>query len=142
MILARNLTQRYPRADGQPPLTVLDGVDLEAREGEVIAVLGPSGSGKTTLLGLLAGLDTPSSGSVRLDGVELGSLDEDAREPAMQAQREIVDEIKRILKNMAQWDSFIDVVNQLDSVIKLQQQLKSASERLKQQELKSVFEDD
>ncbi|MGI9591120.1 MAG: ABC transporter ATP-binding protein [Myxococcota bacterium] len=79
MILARNLSQRYPRAEGQPPLTVLDGVDLEAREGEVIAVLGPSGSGKTTLLGLLAGLDTPSSGSVRLDGVELGSLDEDDR---------------------------------------------------------------
>jgi putative ABC transport system ATP-binding protein len=79
MILARKLTQRYPRSEGQPPLTVLDGVDVEAREGEVIAVLGPSGSGKTTLLGLLAGLDSPSSGSVSLDGVELGSLDEDAR---------------------------------------------------------------
>ncbi len=79
MILARNLTQRYPRAGGGPPLTVLDSVDLEMQEGEVIAVLGPSGSGKTTLLGLLAGLDTPTGGSVTLDGVNLGSLDEDAR---------------------------------------------------------------
>ena len=86
MILARNLTQRYPRTGGDPPLTVLDGVDLEARPGEVIAVLGPSGSGKTTLLGLLAGLDTPTAGTVRLDGVDLGSLDEDAR-ASLRAER-------------------------------------------------------
>jgi len=86
MILARNLTQRYPRTGGHPPLTVLDGVDLEAEAGEVIAVLGPSGSGKTTLLGLLAGLDTPTAGSVTLDGVDLGSLDEDAR-ASLRAER-------------------------------------------------------
>lgn len=86
MILARNLTQRYPRTGGNPPLTVLDGVDLEAEAGEVISVLGPSGSGKTTLLGLLAGLDTPTAGSVTLDGVDLGSLDEDAR-ASLRAER-------------------------------------------------------
>jgi putative ABC transport system ATP-binding protein len=79
MILARNLTQRYPRPDGAAPLTVLGGVDLEIAAGEVVVVLGPSGSGKTTLLGLLAGLDRPSEGSVRLDGVDLGDLDEDGR---------------------------------------------------------------
>jgi len=86
MIVARNLTQRYPRSDGEPPLTVLDGVDLEVASGEVVAVLGPSGSGKTTLLGLLAGLDSPTTGSVSLDGVELGSLDEDAR-ASLRAER-------------------------------------------------------
>jgi putative ABC transport system ATP-binding protein len=79
MIVARNLTQRYPRADGGPPLTVLEGVDLRVAEGEVVAVLGPSGSGKTTLLGLLAGLDRPSEGSVELAGAALDDLDEDAR---------------------------------------------------------------
>ncbi|MBW2230703.1 MAG: ABC transporter ATP-binding protein [Deltaproteobacteria bacterium] len=79
MILARNLTQRYPRAEGERPLTVLEGVDLEVRDGEVVAILGPSGSGKTTLLGLLAGLDQPSEGSVRLEGQCLAELNEDAR---------------------------------------------------------------
>jgi putative ABC transport system ATP-binding protein len=79
MIVARNLTQRYPRPDGGPPLTVLEGVDLEVGAGEVVAVLGPSGSGKTTLLGLLAGLDRASAGSVALDGVALDDLDEDGR---------------------------------------------------------------
>jgi putative ABC transport system ATP-binding protein len=79
MIVARNLTQRYPSADGGGLLTVLEGVDLEVAAGEVVAVLGPSGSGKTTLLGLLAGLDEPSEGSVELAGAALASLDEDAR---------------------------------------------------------------
>jgi putative ABC transport system ATP-binding protein len=86
MILARNLTQRYPRSDGRPPLRVLDGVDLDVTDGEVVAVLGPSGSGKTTLLGLLAGLDRPTEGSVRLDGVSLDGLGEDER-AALRAER-------------------------------------------------------
>jgi len=86
MILARNLTQRYPRSDGRPPLRVLDGVDLDVADGEVVAVLGPSGSGKTTLLGLLAGLDRPTEGSVRLDGVSLDGLGEDER-AALRAER-------------------------------------------------------
>jgi putative ABC transport system ATP-binding protein len=79
MIVARNLTQRYPRPSGAEPLTVLGGVDLEVADGEVVVVLGPSGSGKTTLLGLLAGLDRPTEGDVSLDGVELAELDEDGR---------------------------------------------------------------
>ena len=79
MIVARNLTQRYPRAGGRPPLTVLEGVDLEVAQGEVVAILGPSGSGKTTLLGLLAGLDRPREGAVDLEGRALDPLDEDER---------------------------------------------------------------
>jgi putative ABC transport system ATP-binding protein len=86
MILARNLTQRYPRADGERPLTVLEHVDLELRDGEAVAILGPSGSGKTTLLGLLAGLDQPSEGEVHLEGQCLAALDEDAR-AALRAER-------------------------------------------------------
>ena len=90
MILARNLTQRYSRAGREhgtsSELTVLDAVDLEVKDGEVVVILGPSGSGKTTLLGLLAGLDRPSEGDIRLAGIELAALDEDER-AAMRADR-------------------------------------------------------
>jgi putative ABC transport system ATP-binding protein len=86
MIVARNLTQRYPLTEGRAPLTVLGGVDLDVADGEVVAVLGPSGSGKTTLLGLLAGLDRPSEGAVTLDGVTLATLSEDQR-AALRAER-------------------------------------------------------
>ena len=60
-------------------LKILSDVTLSAKTGEAVAILGTSGAGKSTLLGLLAGLDTPSSGHVRLLGEELGSLNEDGR---------------------------------------------------------------
>jgi putative ABC transport system ATP-binding protein len=60
-------------------LTILDGVDFRIAAGERIAVVGASGSGKSTLLALMAGLDTPTSGQVLLDGAPLSSLDEDGR---------------------------------------------------------------
>ena len=77
MIIARNLSQTY--RSGTEPLTVLRDVDLEIAQNEFVAILGPSGSGKTTLLGLLAGLDTPATGSVQLAGAALGELSEDER---------------------------------------------------------------
>ena len=77
MLIARNLTKVY--LSGGRPLTVLKEVSLEVAAGGFLAVVGPSGCGKTTLLGLLAGLDVPTSGSVELDGHDLGSLGEDAR---------------------------------------------------------------
>jgi putative ABC transport system ATP-binding protein len=64
---------------GDAPLTILDGVSFDVSAGDAVAIVGASGSGKTTLLGLLAGLDRPTSGEVRIDGVALSSLDEDAR---------------------------------------------------------------
>jgi len=74
---ARSLGKRVSLPDHE--LTILDGVEFEIDKGEAVAVVGASGSGKSTLLGLLAGLDTPSRGSVELDGEPLSSLDEDGR---------------------------------------------------------------
>ena len=77
MLTANQLTQRYDV--GGNVLTVLDHVSFSVEQGEFVAVIGASGSGKTTLLGLLAGLDTPSEGTVSLDGADLSAMDEDAR---------------------------------------------------------------
>ena len=66
-LTAEALTHEFPRP-GQQPLRVLDGLDLQVREGEIAAVIGPSGSGKSTLLNILAGLDTPSGGAVKVAG--------------------------------------------------------------------------
>jgi putative ABC transport system ATP-binding protein len=64
---------------GDSDLVILRDIDLEVTRGEALAVLGASGSGKSTLLAILAGLDTPTAGTVELEGTELFSLDEDAR---------------------------------------------------------------
>jgi putative ABC transport system ATP-binding protein len=77
LIETSDLEQTY--LSGGRPLTVLRQVNLAIAPQEFVAIMGPSGSGKTTLLGLLAGLDLPTQGTVRLDGEDLGRLSEDAR---------------------------------------------------------------
>ena len=65
--------------NGSETLTILQDIDIEVMPGEALAIVGASGSGKSTLLGLLAGLDTPTLGSVTLDGHDLFAMDEDGR---------------------------------------------------------------
>ncbi|MFJ7566361.1 ABC transporter ATP-binding protein [Herminiimonas sp. NPDC097707] len=76
-IEAINLTKRVADATGE--LTILQAVDFTVQAGDTLAIVGASGSGKSTLLGLLAGLDTPSDGTVKLDGIDIFALDEDGR---------------------------------------------------------------
>jgi putative ABC transport system ATP-binding protein len=63
---------------GTEMLTILQPLDLTIPDGQFVAVVGPSGSGKSTLLGLIAGLDGPSSGEIRIDGQPITSMNEDS----------------------------------------------------------------
>lgn len=72
-----HLTKRVADATGE--LTILQDVNFTVQAGGTLAIVGASGSGKSTLLGILAGLDTPTEGTVKLNGVDLFALDEDGR---------------------------------------------------------------
>lgn len=76
-IQVENLTKRVADAAGE--LTILHDINFIVPARQTLAIMGTSGSGKSTLLGLLAGLDTPSDGTVRLDGIDIFALDEDGR---------------------------------------------------------------
>jgi len=73
----RGLRKVYHR--DRQELTVLDGIDLDIPEGSFEALMGPSGSGKTTLLNLIAGIDQPTAGTVRVAGEDIGRMREGAR---------------------------------------------------------------
>src|SRR6266853_5576720 len=75
MIEVRGLTKTI--ATPTHSVEILKGIDLEIPRGQFAAIMGPSGSGKSTLLGLLAGLDSPTTGQVILDGEDITRLSED-----------------------------------------------------------------
>ena len=79
MLQAEALWQRVRVSAHSGTLDILKGIDLEIKQGESVAIVGASGSGKTTLLGMLAGLDTPSSGRVLMAGHDLTQMNEEAR---------------------------------------------------------------
>ena len=69
-----NATKSYP---GEPPVQALRGVNLSIGQGELVGIVGPSGSGKTTLLQLMGTLDRPTSGHVRITGLDVATMDDD-----------------------------------------------------------------
>ena len=77
VLSVRGVTRTYDSAAG--PLTVLKGVDLDVRPGEVVGLIGPSGSGKSSLLHAAGLLERPTSGEIRVDGRDVGDLPERAR---------------------------------------------------------------
>ncbi len=74
LIELQHVSKAYVDAEGGSPVTVLDDISLEVREGEILALLGQSGSGKSTILRLMAGLTEPTQGAVRSHGGPLASL--------------------------------------------------------------------
>jgi putative ABC transport system ATP-binding protein len=74
IVRATDVARVYPT--GATTVSALDGVTLEVRRGEFLAVMGPSGSGKSTLLNILAGLERPTRGAVVVDGADLSTMDE------------------------------------------------------------------
>jgi len=85
---------------GAPPTQILHGVDLSVRRGTSIALLGPSGSGKSSLMAILSGLERASSGSVEVDGLNFGSLDEDGLARARRGRIGIVLQAFHLLPTM------------------------------------------
>lgn len=77
MIEANQLTKEVTTSEGV--LRILDDINLTVADGEALAIVGPSGSGKSTLLGILAGLDTPSAGLVRVNGEDITAMTEEGR---------------------------------------------------------------
>lgn len=97
-IEANHLSKRVADATGE--LVILKDIDFTVQAGETLAIVGASGSGKSTLLGLLAGLDMPSEGTVKLDGVDIFSLDEDGRAGVRQAKLGFVFQSFQLLAHM------------------------------------------
>lgn len=77
VLSGRNISKQVDGPEGT--LSILQGLDFDVHSGEAVAIVGPSGSGKSTLLGILAGLDTPTDGTVELLGESISTIDEDAR---------------------------------------------------------------
>jgi putative ABC transport system ATP-binding protein len=73
-LAARDVRKSLPLANGQ--LEILKGISFEVARGEFVSIVGPSGSGKSTLLGIISGLDSPTSGQVWIDGVDVTRLGE------------------------------------------------------------------
>ena len=98
IIVVQRVTKQV--ADSTGTLTILHDIDFTLQARESVAIVGASGSGKSTLLSILAGLDTPTSGNVVLAGVDLFTLDEDARAELRSRQVGFVFQSFQLLGNL------------------------------------------
>jgi putative ABC transport system ATP-binding protein len=98
IIAVEHITKRV--ADSTGTLTILHDIDFALAPRESVAIVGASGSGKSTLLSIVAGLDTPSEGTVKLDGIDLFALDEDRRAEVRAAKVGFVFQSFQLMANL------------------------------------------
>ena len=92
---------------GGEPLTILHPVDLTVPSGQFLSVVGPSGSGKSTLLGLIAGLDTPTTGEIVINDVEIRKLDEDRLAQLRGAQIGFVFQFFHLIPSLSAYENIL-----------------------------------
>lgn len=104
-LASRGLTKTYLATD--PPTQVLNGIDLDVREGEFLVVMGASGSGKSTLLYSISGMDRPTDGEVRFEGKDLTTLDDDAMSAVRLTRMGFVFQQAYLLENLNLRDNIL-----------------------------------
>lgn len=98
VIEARNVSLAL--GNGTVRVEILRGIDLQVRQGERVALLGPSGSGKSSLMAVLSGLESATSGTIHIDGVNISGLDEDALARARRGRVGIVFQAFHLIPTM------------------------------------------
>ena len=107
VLVLSGVHKSFPSPDGRGELRVLNGIDLTLGPGESIAIVGPSGSGKSTLLSLMGGLDTPTRGSVFLDGRDLGGLTDRERARVRSRRIGFVFQLHHLLPQCSVWENVL-----------------------------------
>jgi len=111
---------------GGRPLTILHPLDLSIPSGQFVAVIGPSGSGKSTLLGLLAGLDSPSTGQILVDGIDITALGEDELARLRGEKIGFVFQFFHLVPSLTAFENILvpmEIANRRDSVARARQLL-------------------
>ena len=107
VLVLSGVHKSFPSPDGRGELRVLNGIDLTLGPGESMAIVGPSGSGKSTLLSLMGGLDTPTRGSVFLDGRDLGGLTDRERARVRSRRIGFVFQLHHLLPQCSVWENVL-----------------------------------
>ncbi|MET9202536.1 ABC transporter ATP-binding protein [Gordonia sp. NPDC003585] len=103
LVEAVDLVREYQM--GEQTVRALDGLNLSIDGGQFVSIVGPSGAGKSTLLHILGALDTPTSGTITVDGVDLGSLDDESASAFRRTRVGFVFQFFNLVPTMSAWEN-------------------------------------